>query len=236
MKNNNRLFLYSLVFLLLLGLGVGTALAQDEQKEAVVLQIDGPLITPVLVEYLANGIKTAEQSKAELIVLELNTPGGSIDIMDQMVAAIRGSDVPVVVYVSPRGAIAGSAGTLITLAGHVAAMAPETAIGAASPIDASGEDIGETLESKIKNALKAQVRSLTEDRPPEAVALAEDTIENATAVSSTEAYEIGLIDMIANDLDDLFEQLDGWEVKIKDETRILHTDDLRITTINPNIL
>lgn len=236
MKTFNKIILALSMILILTITQIILGQAQDDSKEAVILQIEGPLVSPILVEYLANGIETANRGEAEIIILELDTPGGSIVIMNQMVESIRGSNVPVVVFVSPRGAIAGSAGTLITLAGHAAAMAPETAIGAASPISSTGEDIEDTLESKIKNALKAQVRSLAEGRPPEAIALAEDTIENATAVSSSEALEIGLIDFIANDLDDLIDQLDGYVVDINEGKRTLDTDNLSITRINSNVL
>jgi membrane-bound serine protease (ClpP class) len=105
-------------------------------------------------------------------------------------------------YVAPRGAIAGSAGTVITLAGHASAMAPETAIGAASPVGPSGEDLGETIQAKEKNILKATVRSLAARRSPAAIALAERTIETADAASAQEAIEIGLVDFIADDLND----------------------------------
>ena len=104
--------------------------AAASQPTAMVLTIDGA-ITPATQEYLSRGIKTAEQSGVEVIVLQLNTPGGGLDPMQKMAEDIRPSTVPIVVYVTPRGAWAGSAGTIITLAGHAAAMAPETAIGAA---------------------------------------------------------------------------------------------------------
>jgi membrane-bound serine protease (ClpP class) len=176
-----------------------------------------------MTEYLARGLEQASAKNAEVIILQLNTPGGSVDLLTEMVEIIRGSAVPIVVYVSPRGAIAGSAGTVITLAGHVAAMAPETAIGAASPVSAEGQDIEETLETKLKELLKAQIRSLAEGRPEEAIAAAEDTVENATALSAREALEIGLVDIIANDVSDLLRQLDGWEIETTAGTRTLDT-------------
>ena len=123
-------------------------------------------LTPSMGEYLKRGIRLAERENAELLIFKLNTPGGSIDLMQDMVESIRASAVPVVVYIAPRGAMAGSAGTMITLAGHAAAMAPETAIGAASPVGPQGEELGETLEAKEKNILKATVRSLAERRGP----------------------------------------------------------------------
>jgi len=234
-----------------LALNALTALAQTDSdtSTALVLDIDGPL-TPSLAEYLERGLTEAQEQGAALVILRLNTPGGAIDLMSRMVEDIRLSPVPVVVYVAPRGALAGSAGTVITLAGHFSAMAPETAIGAASPIDASGADINETLEAKTKEILKAQIRSLTEGRlPPEAVALAEDTVENAAAVSAGEALEIGLIGYIANDIPALLRQLDGQTADTIDgpvivETAYLQVEEFSLTFIeellnmltNPNIV
>ncbi|HEY5901760.1 MAG TPA: NfeD family protein, partial [Anaerolineales bacterium] len=137
------------------------------------------------------------------------------------------SAVPVVVYVAPRRAWAGSAGTLITLAGHAAAMAPETVIGAASPVGSGGEDLGVTMQRKEKEALKAIARSLAERRGPEAVKLAEATIEDAKAVSATEALKAGLVDFIATDVNDLLRQLNGFTVHTAAGSRVLQTSGAR---------
>jgi len=189
---------------------------------ALVLTIDGA-ITPATQEYLARGIQTAEQNGAEVVILQLNTPGGGLDPMQKMAQDIRASRVPVVVYVSPRGAWAASAGTVITLAGHAAAMAPETAIGAASPVGSQGADLPTTEQTKIKEAMKALVRSYTERRGAEATALAESTIESAKAVSATEALNAHLVDFIASDTNDLLNQLDGFTVQMADGAHTLHT-------------
>jgi len=191
-------------------------------SEAMVLTINGA-ITPAMQEYLARGIQAAEQNEAEVVILQLNTPGGGLDPMQKMAQNIRASSVPVVVYVSPRGAWAASAGTVITLAGHAAAMAPETAIGAASPVGSQGEDLPTTEQTKVKEAMKALVRSYTERRGTEATALAEATIESAKAVSASEALQIGLVDFIATDLNDLLTQLDGTTVQMANGPRTLHT-------------
>lgn len=196
--------------------------AQDEAPLVLVLTAEGP-ITPAMQEYLSRGLEIAQKRGAELVVFELNTPGGSVTLMSEMVKQIRASTVPVVVYISPRGGMAASAGTVITLAGHAAAMAPETAIGAASPVSAEGEDLGETMEAKEKEILKAQVRALAKDRGEAAVALAEETIQSAKAVSVGEALNIGLVDFEAASLDDLLNQLDGFRVKILSSEKILNT-------------
>jgi membrane-bound serine protease (ClpP class) len=135
------------------------------------------------------------------------------------------------VYIAPRGAMAGSAGTVITLAGHASAMAPETAIGAASPVGPQGEDLGETLAAKEKNILKATVRSLSERRGQEAVDLAESTIESAAAASASEALAVGLVDFIAKDEADLLHQLDGFTVQLKSGERTLETTGASVTQV-----
>lgn len=203
-------FLLLFVVMLLASALHQTGLAQAD-KQIFVLTLRGPL-TPAMVGYLERGLARAEQEQAEALIVQMDTPGGSIDLMNRMVQAIRASGVPVVVYVSPSGAIAGSAGTVITLAGHVAAMAPNTAIGAASPVGGQGEDLGATLAAKEKEILKATVRSLAEGRGADATALAEATIESARAVSASEALDAGLVDILAEDLTDLLNQLDGRQV------------------------
>lgn len=220
----------------------------DALPTALVLTVKGP-ITPIMSVYLDRGMRIAEEKGAEVIILQLDTPGGSIDLMNKIIQQIRGSKIPVVVYVTPRGAMAGSAGTIITLAGHVAAMAPETTIGAASPVGAQGEDIGSTMETKVKEMLKASVRAIASARDPEAVELAEETIESGRAVSSQEALEVGLIDIEAEDLEDLLKQLDGMEIMVGTEEVVLNTSDaltlpvensvieeLLLTLTNPNIV
>ncbi len=222
--------------------------SQSISSNVVTLTVQGPL-TPALVGYIDRGLSHAERQNAEILIIQLDTPGGSIDLMNTIVQNIRSSEIPVVVYVSPRGAIAGSAGTLITLAGHIAAMAPETAIGAASPVGSQGEDLGETIETKQKEILKASIRSLAVNRGEEAIALAEDTIENAIAVSAEEALEVGLIDIIANDIDDLLTQINGRTIEIANTTITFDLENSLILPVemsfienllqlltNPNIL
>jgi membrane-bound serine protease (ClpP class) len=221
-----------------------------QQIGPLVLQLtaDGP-VAPAMSEYLSRGIKVAEAQGAEILIFQLNTPGGSIDSMEDMVQAILDSTVPVVVYIAPRGAMAASAGTLVTLAGHAAAMAPETTIGAASPVGAEGQDLGQTMEAKVKEALKAKVRSLAERRGSDAVSLAEEMIQSAKAVSANEAIEVKLIDFIAKDIPDLLRQLDGFTVEMKNGRQMVHTtnavvhplpssfiEQLLATLTNPNIV
>jgi membrane-bound serine protease (ClpP class) len=209
--------------------------AQTGANQALVLTANGPL-TPSMLEYIQRGIHTAEQDGAELMVIELNTPGGDITLMNNIVTAIRASTVPVVVYVSPAGAMAGSAGTLITLAGHASAMAPETIIGAASPVGSGGVDLGQTEAAKQKEALVATAQTLTEQRPAQATQLATDMINNAKAVPASQALQVGLVDFMAANISDLMRQLNGFTVVTTAGERTLNTTGIVITPLPPTFI
>jgi len=230
-----------ILLLLVVGLSAGpaaleaSAAAQEPAPLVIVLEVDDP-VAPPMAAYLERGLKRAEALGAELVILEINTPGGSVVTMNRIVQAIRASSVPVVVYVGPRGAMAGSAGTLIVLAGHAAAMAPETTIGAASPVGGQGEDLGETMQAKEKNILKATVRALAKERGEAAVRLAEETIQSAEAASAEEALDAGMVDFVATDVADLLRQLDGHAVKIHGEQVVLHTEGARVMTVEQTFI
>jgi membrane-bound serine protease (ClpP class) len=226
---------WSIIGLLLSWLLVKPGMAQQGSPLALLLTADGP-VAPPMVEYLKRGIELAETRNAEVIILQLNTPGGTIDSMNHIVQTIRGSHIPVVVYVAPQGSMAGSAGTMVVLAGHAAAMAPETAIGAASPVGSQGEDLSQTEQAKTKNILKATVRALAKDRGEQAIALAEQTIETAHAASAEEALNAGMIDFIATDVNDLLRQLDGFSVKIDNQERKLATSGAVIQEVNQSFI
>jgi len=229
LKRNLFLLLFLLASLVL-GLAQPT-LAQTSTPQIVVLTGDGP-ITPAMAQYLARGIRIAERQGAVAVIFQLNTPGGSITTMNEMEQDILASSVPVIVYVSPNGAMAASAGTIVTLSGHASAMAPTATIGAASPVGGQGENLQSVEEAKVKNETAATARSLTERRGATAQALAEDTIMNATAVSSTEALQAGLIDFIATDLNDLRSKLDGFTVSVLGQPVMMHTANASFETIN----
>jgi len=209
--------------------------AQSEEPRILLLVADDP-VAPAMVEYIRRGLRSAENRNFEAVILQLNTPGGTISAMNTIVQDIRSSTVPVIVWIAPQGAMAASAGTLITLAGHASAMAPETSIGAASPVGSQGEELGETLAAKEKNILRATARSLAARRGEEAVRLAEDTIESATAVSAGEALEIGLVDFIAADLESLTAQLDGFTVEVAGEPRVLNTAGASVETFGETLI
>lgn len=224
-----------LMILISLLLPAQTAWGQSDSPQAAVITLNGA-ITPVMVSYLERGLNVAEQRGTSLVIVQLDTPGGSITLMNEMIKLIRQSPIPVVVYVSPQGSMAASAGTMITLAGSLAAMAPDTIIGAASPVGSQGEDIGTTMERKEKDALKATARNLTAGRRPEAVQLAQETIENARAVTVDEALAVGMVDIKATDLNDLLSQLDGRTVKAAGENITLNTAGMQTRPVRTTII
>jgi membrane-bound serine protease (ClpP class) len=215
--------------------GLGPAWAQSSSREVLLLSASGPL-SAGMANYVQRGIDQAQRDGAALVILEINTPGGEIGLMNTMVTAIRSSKVPVVVFVAPRGAMAASAGTVIALAGHILAMAPETIIGAASPVGGQGQDLGQTEAAKTKEALKATVRALAERRGPKAVALANSAIDTAQAATADEAYAAGLVDFIAPDVPSLLSQLNGYKVEMNGQTVQLDTAQLTVTTLPGNLL
>ena len=204
-------------------------LAQSGQDTALVLTLNGAL-TQTMVDYLGRGLTLAQKNSDEMVIVQLDTPGGSIDLMQTMIESIQASPVPVIVFVTPQGAWAGSAGTLITLSGSLVAMSPGTIIGAASPVGSGGTDLGATEQAKVTNAMVALAQSLTIHRPPAAQALAADMIQNAKAVSAYDAQKIGLADFIATDLNDLLLQLNGVMVTTPAGDRTLQTVNLSVQT------
>jgi membrane-bound serine protease (ClpP class) len=142
----------------------------------------------------------------------------------------------VIIYVTPNGAMAGSAGAIISMAAHGIAMAPEAAIGAASPIDSSGNDLNQTLQKKAKNIIKAQIRPLVTPRGAKALELADAMIDDAKAATAQEALEVGLIDFIAKDTKDLLNQFDGFKVETAAGKITLHTKNATTQPLNISLI
>jgi membrane-bound serine protease (ClpP class) len=174
------------------------------------------VVNPVMERYLDRGIDAAEDKEAAVVVIRLDTPGGLVSSMTEIVKRILAARVPVVVYVSPPGGRAASAGTFITMSAHVAAMAPSTRIGAAHPIDSSGEDIEGTLNDKVTNDAVALIRGLAE-RHGRNAEWAESAVRESISDDAEKALELNVIDLIATDLDDLVESIDGREVVLDRE-------------------
>lgn len=217
MKRITRLVLLLLAVAGLLALVAPVVAASLQGDNSVlVLEIEGA-VTPAMAGYFERGIAEGEARDAAAVLIVLDTPGGGLNTTQEIIRLIRNAEVPVIVYIGPAGAQAASAGSLITLAAHASAMAPQTVIGAASPVSGDGADIGETLYRKLVEDTKAQVRSLAEPRGPEVVALAEAMVEEARAVHAEEAAEIGLIDAISPNVEDVVVELDGHDVTVRGE-------------------
>ena len=192
-----------------------------------VVAIDGS-INPASSDHVQRAIETSETDGAQALLVELDTPGGLLDATKDIVQAILNARVPVIVFVSPSGAWAASAGAFVTMAGHIAAMAPGTSIGAASPVDASGsggtrdeegerDDVGAQKAEKFTTAF---IEAIAKQRKRN-VEWAAKAVREAEAVTSEEALELGVIDLVAADSDDLLRKLDGRKVEIAGETRVL---------------
>lgn len=228
----------TVVALALLALGLHglaqSAGAQDGDGRTVyVVELDGA-ISKVTARYLSRSLKAAERAGAEVVVVRLDTPGGQLDATRDIVADFLASEVPVVVFVAPDGARAASAGTFLTAAAGIAAMAPVTNIGAASVVGGQGEDLPETMSKKVTEDAAALIRSIAERRGRNAEAL-EATVREAKAYSANEAVEQGVVDLIAEDLDDLLSQLDGMSIPTGDGARVVHTRDATIRGIDQNL-
>ena len=183
-----------------------------EPGQVHVLTWDG-IVNPVMERYIDRGIGDAEDADAAAIVLRLDTPGGLDSSMRDIIQRMQASTVPVIVYVSPAGSRAASAGTFITMAGHVAAMAPNTTIGAASVVNADGSDIEGALGRKVTNDAVAYIRGIAELRGRNAD-WAEDAVRNAVAVNENEAVSLEVVDFVATNVDDLLRQSDGRSAQV----------------------
>ena len=231
-----RLLGVMLVFLGLSGVVASQSIpaAMAAGPHGTLIEIDGA-IQPVTARFLSGSIETATEEGAQLLIVRLDTPGGLFDSTRDMVESILTSRIPIVVYVAPTGSHAASAGTFIAAAAHVAAMAPVTNIGAASPVSGSGQDLPETLKSKATQDAAAFMRDIAKARGRNSEAL-EETVLSARSYSATEALDNNIIDLIAGDMDDLLAQLDGRTVQLDEGSIVLRTADLEVRSIQPTLL
>jgi membrane-bound serine protease (ClpP class) len=185
-----------------------------------------------MVDYVERGIQQANRKQAECLVIRLNTPGGLLKSTRLMVSSILNSPIPVVVYVSPSGAQAASAGVFITLAGHLAAMSPGTNIGAAHPV-AAGKLMDSVMNEKVTNDAVAFIRSIAQDRNRDSV-WAERTVRESLSFTAQEAFRHHVIDIIAADLPDLMRQIEGKEIRLLTGTKLMHTGSASLEEENLN--
>ncbi len=219
--------MYSVLFIIASFLISPQDTIQDPGK--VILLTADCAIHPPCAEYIDSGIKTAEQEGAACVVIKLNTPGGLLKSTRVIVTSILESKVPVAVFVAPSGSQAASAGVFITLAGHVAAMAPGTNIGAAHPVSLQGQQDSVMME-KATNDAAAFIRTISEKRNRN-VEWAEDAVRKSLSITETEAFEENVIDLIAKDVNDLLELMDGREVETVNGKVILNTENASVEEI-----
>jgi membrane-bound serine protease (ClpP class) len=221
-----------LIFLLAaLAIGLFSHPVQGERNSAMVIELEGP-INPGTDLFATRGIEQAQRNDYSLVVIRLDTPGGLDTSMRSIIKAILNSPVPVVVYVAPRGARAASAGVMITIAAHVAAMAPQTNIGAAHPVSAGGKEINKTMSEKVVNDMVAYARSIAKDRKRNQEWV-EKAIRESVSITADMAVKENVVDLVARDMDDLLTLLDGREIMLDTGKLTLQTKDLKLVYVTP---
>ena len=193
------------------------------------INVDAP-ITPVVSEYIIKSIDTASRNRAEAIIIQLDTPGGLVDSMREIVKKMLSADIPVVVYVAPAGARAASAGVFITIAANIAAMAPSTHIGAAHPVTMEGK-MDKTMEAKVVNDLAAMARSIAEKRGKNAT-WAEEAVRKSVSITESEALKERVIDLVAPDVPSLLKEINGKSVDLAIGKKTLDTSKAQVQEIN----
>ncbi len=208
-----RVFSLSLFALAISGNLIASQVVSSAPETGIeILQVEGNIV-PVTADYIDRGITQAEKNGASACVIELNTPGGLLSSTERIVERIMNANVPVVVYVSPRGAWAASAGTFITLSAHVAAMTPGTTIGAAHPVSGGDQEIPEDQMKKITEFSAMWMRTIAEERGRNADE-AELAVTESKSFTDTGALESGLIDLRADDLESLLDMINGTTVTL----------------------
>jgi membrane-bound serine protease (ClpP class) len=229
----NRHELITSVLVLALVLAFSSLVRAEPVVE--VIKIDG-IINPISSKFMVESIQKAQEREAECLVIRMDTPGGLMESMRAVTKEMLSAEVPVVVYVSPSGARAASAGVFITLAAHIAAMTPGTNIGAAHPVSlGSAQDTtgAKTMTEKITNDAAASIRSIANKRGRNAQ-WAEEAVRQSVSVTAKEALKLGVIDIVCEDLPGLLRAIDGRKVKLPSGEKVLHTRDARIERTRMN--
>jgi len=243
-----KYFLYGILIVLVLCIcRYAESDTRGRKRPAVwIVDFNGP-VSPGMATYVIRGIEKAANSGAEAVIIRLDTPGGLGSSMRRIVKTILNAPIPVVVYVAPEGAGAASAGVMITVAAHIAAMAPGTNIGAAHPVTAGGKDLNRTMSKKVVNDMVSYARGIAEKKGRNG-AWVEKAIRESVSITAGQALKKHVIDLIAQDMDTLLEKIDGKKVRLitgtvtlrtKGAVRIHYGPDLRYRILkvisDPNI-
>ncbi len=213
----------------LLGVVLLTQFVFADEKYALI-ELNGS-VNPVVADYIVNSIKKANQDNMQFVVMVMDTPGGLLNAMRDIIKAILDSQIPVIVYTYPKGAQAASAGGFIMISAHIAAMSPGTEIGAMHPVSpflnfSQDQKSDGIMEKKVLNDTVAYARSLAQLRNRN-IAWVEKAVREALSSTNNEALRLGVIDIVANDIDDLLKKIDNKSVKIKDKFIRLHTHNIQ---------
>jgi membrane-bound serine protease (ClpP class) len=211
--------LYLSIFLFLISFKPTT------ENKVVLLNLNGT-INPASADYIINNIKFAENENASCLIIELNTPGGLLSSTREIVSHILESNVPIVVYVYPKGSRAASAGVFITLSSNIAAMAPGTNIGAAHPVSSGGQ-MDSTMSEKVTNDAAAFIRTISQNRKRN-MKWAEEAVRKSISITETEAVGQKVVNLVADNLNDLLIKLDSTKVETADGPRNIYTDNAQI--------
>jgi membrane-bound serine protease (ClpP class) len=212
---------------------LGPSPGVTNEREVMIIELEGA-IGPATATFLNRGLEKAEDKGAVLVIVRLDTPGGLASSMRTMVKSILNSRVPVVVYVSPQGAGAASAGVMVTVAAHVAAMAPGTNIGAAHPVTAGGKDMEKTMTEKVVNDMASYGRGIAQQKGRNAEWV-EKAIRESVSITADEAVKKNVVDLVAKDVDELLKLLEGREITLREGKIVLKTAGLAKTRYKPGV-
>jgi membrane-bound serine protease (ClpP class) len=205
-------FFFLVLLVLPIAVGLGGSLISAANPTVEVLHVEGTIV-PVIANYIDRGISQAEDENAAVCIIELNTPGGLLGSTEEIVQRIMNANVPIVVYVSPKGAWAASAGTFITLSANIAAMTPGTTIGAAHPVSGGGQEISEDEMKKIVEFSAKWMKTIAEERGRN-IEEAELAVTESKSFTDVDALGNNLIDLRADNLESLISQINGWNVTL----------------------
>ena len=218
MKRNKSLFILSFIFMF----AIATGIPSQEKASVFTIEVDG-VINPPTAKFIIDSIDKAANEGAQCLIIQLDTPGGLVESTRLIVKKMLTSNIPIIVYVSPSGARAASAGVFVTMAAHIAVMAPGTHIGAAHPVTLGGEGKEDKkMAEKILNDMVAFVKNIAKTRGRNAD-WAEKAVVKSVSITDEEAVKLNVVDFVSPDMSSLLDKIDGKVVKFNDISRTLHT-------------